>query len=297
MFPTFLRSAAKPFQAIPLIDDGVADRFGITDEELALCCASHNSEAYQVEKVRELLSRVGCAEADLACGPHRALSRELALPDDAGKREPRYAEVPPTPIASNCSGKHTGMLALARHHGWETRGYHLAGHPVQDRCKGEVARWAGLRAADLGEAVDGCGVLCFRLPLQRVAAAFARLGTGTGSAERAIVRAMTTHPELVAGRGRFCTALMGAYPGRVLAKVGAEGVYGAILLDRGLGVALKVEDGHSWAAVAAVLAVLAALELEPSPEQALRQFAQMTLANTRGETVGALRAAGSLTFD
>ena len=293
---TFLRSAAKPFQAMPLVVDGVLEHYRISDEELALCCASHNSEAYQVAKVRALLARIGCQESDLACGPHRALLRDLALPDTepAG---PEHAEVPPSPIASNCSGKHTGMLALARHHGWEVHEYHLRTHAVQQRCKRELAHWSGLAEGDLGEATDGCGVVCFALPLTNMARAFARLAGTTEKPEGAIVRAMTTHPDLVAGRGRPCTAIMRAYPGKVLAKVGAEGVYGATLLDRGLGIALKAEDGHTWAAVVALLAVLDALDLIPSPQDALPAFGRILTRNTRGETVGYLRAAGSLTFD
>lgn len=289
---TFARSAAKPFQALPLLEDGAAEHFGIREDELALICASHSSEPGQVDLVRGLLTRLGLAESDLVCGPHRPLSLEMTITD---VRYP-ISQSPQRPLASNCSGKHTGMLALARHHGWPTAGYHQASHPVQRRCKQSMAQWADLPADRIGEGVDGCAVVSFALPLASLALAYARLGASQDPAPRQVVQAMTRHPDLVAGRGRPCTALMQAYPGRVLAKVGAAGVYGAALLDRGLGIALKVEDGDTWAAVLALWAVLDQLRLDPPPSTALPQFAALPVRNTRGETVGSLQAAGKLTF-
>src|ERR1051326_2359841 len=158
---SYLRSAAKPFQAMPLVADGVVDRFGLTDRELALACASHNSEPEQLDGVRNFLSQIGCRESDLACGPHRPLWRDMAL----ANRVQGLTDAPRTPIASNCSGKHTGMLALARHHDWPVVGYQRADHPVQQRCLEELASWTGLRAGEIGVAVDGCGVSCFSMPL------------------------------------------------------------------------------------------------------------------------------------
>jgi L-asparaginase II len=306
---TFMRSAAKPFQALPLLEDGAAERFAVTSQEIALACASHNSEPHQVELVRAFLQRIGLGEADLACGPHRPLSADLAIvdadgaaPGSTGERSRTAAQLaaepirraPRSPLASNCSGKHTAMLALAKHHGWPTAGYHLSGHPVQERCRETVARWAAVAPDSMGEAVDGCGVVTFALPLSRMALAYAKLAASGEPAATAIVRAMTSHPDLVAGRGRSCTALMERYPNRILAKVGAEGVYGAALLDRAIGVALKVEDGHNWSAVVALLAVLDQLGLDPSPAELLPEFACISIRNTRGEIVGQLQASGRL---
>lgn len=295
-FRTYLRSAAKPFQALPLLEDGAAERFGVSSKELALACASHNSEPYQVDLVRAFLERTGGREADLACGPHPPLSATLAVPDRDGTAPREIPAAPRTPLASNCSGKHTAMLALARHHGWPVQGYHTAPHPVQRRCKDVVAGWAGCPPEAVAEGVDGCGVVSFALPVSAMAAAYARLAVSDQPAPRAIVRAMTEHPDLIAGQGRPCTALLRAYRGRVLSKIGAEGVYGAALLHRGLGIGLKVEDGHNWAAVTALLRVLDQLDLDPSPVTTLPRFAAIPLRNTRGETVGELRAAGELTF-
>ena len=244
---TFMRSAAKPFQALPLLQGGAAERFNVSSQELALVCASHNSEREQVDLVREFLRRIDCVDSDLACGPHRSLGRTLSVPPVE-----RDLLCDPSPVASNCSGKHAGMLALARHHQWDKDGYEKSAHPVQQRLKNEVARWAMMDVSDIGEGVDGCTVLTLALPLSKMAHAMARLVTSRGENERAIVSSMMGHPELVAGRGRLCTALMRAYPGNVLAKVGAAGVYAAAICERGLGVCLKVEDGHSGAATARI---------------------------------------------
>ena len=285
---TFLRSAAKPFQAMSLVTDGVT----LSTEELALACASHNSEPDHVTRVSRWLTRIGCRESDLACGPHRPLWRDLALPAEGKGLEDGARSA----VSSNCSGKHTGMLALARHHGWPTAGYERAEHPVQQRCLGEMARWAGVGRGDVGVAVDGCGVTCFALPLSRMARAFARLASADDPVARRVAGAMMAHPDLVAGRGRLCTAAMRAYPGRMVAKVGAEGVYGAALPVRGLGLALKVEDGHYWATVVALVAVLDRLGLDPRPSELLAAYAELPARNTRGAVVGTLAAAGDLTF-
>lgn len=293
-FPTFLRSAAKPFQAIPAVADGAADRFGVTTRELALACASHNSEHRQVEIVRGLLERIGCTEDDLACGPHRSLAIDLGV-RVAGERPPDDI-APQGPLASNCSAKHTLMLALARFHEWPTAGYHQPDHPVQDRCRRELARWSDVAASDLVEGTDGCGVVSFCLPLRAMALAFARLGTSDEAAARAVREAMLAHPDLVAGQQRLCTAVMQAYPGDVVAKVGADGVYGVALPARGLGLALKVEDGGNRAAMVALVESLAQLGLAPDPRAALARYAAFEVRNTRGEVVGAVRPRGGLAF-
>jgi L-asparaginase II len=280
-FVTFWRSAAKPFQAMPLVTDGAADRFGLTAAELALCCASHSSEPAQVEQVKEFLQRIGCNERDLRCGPHTPLADHVAK--DYQTRGVRL-----TPVYSNCSGKHTGMLALARHHEWPTEDYHRLAHPVQQRCLESVSHWTGVAVDRIGTAVDGCGVVCFALALRNMALAYARLGKG-GEAAR-IVEAMLRHPELIAGERRPCTDMMRAHPGQVITKVGAEGVYSALLVRERLGITLKIEDGHGQAAALAIAAVLEQLGLRPQPES----LAVRPNFNTRGEPVGELRVFGAL---
>src|SRR6266705_3669355 len=195
------------------------------------------------------------------------------------------------------------MLALARHRGWPTEFYARAEHPVQQRCLESVSRWTDVPKEELGVAVDGCGVATFALPLRNMALAWARLGMRDAGYEmRAdaspishpasrITEAMLHHPELVAGEGRPCTEMMRAQPGRVVTKVGAEGVYSALLVREGLGVSLKVEDGHSLASALALAAVLAELGLRPQPDSLVSRPTQ----NSRGETVGEMRVNGGLT--
>ncbi len=245
--------------------------------------------------VREFLQRVGCSERDLLCGPHRPLS-------DAVARDYETRGVRLTAVYSNCSGKHTGMLALARHHGWPTEFYARIEHPVQQRCLESVSRWTDVPREKLGIATDGCGVATFALPLRNMALAWARLGMRDAGYEmRAdaspishpasrLTEAMLHHPDLVAGDGRPCTEMMRAHPGRVITKVGAEGVYSALLVREGLGVALKVEDGHSVASALAIAAVLAELGLKPQPPSLLKK----AITNSRGETVGEMRVSGGL---
>ena len=294
---TFWRSAAKPIQALPLVEDGVADRFAFTSEELALVCASHSSEPGQVARVRELLGKIGCGERDLLCGPHPPLSEQVAR--DYATRGVRL-----TAVYSNCSGKHAGMLALARHHGWPTQFYTRPDHPVQQRCLREVSRWTDVPVAAIRTATDGCGVVCFGIALRAMALAYARLAIadfglriadskGGGSIrnpQSAIVQSMMRHPDLIAGDGRPCTEMMRAHPGRVVVKVGAEGVYCALLPRDGLGVAIKVGDGHAVASALAMAAVLEQLGLRPRPAS----LTARPMVNTRGETVGELRVNGGL---
>ena len=304
---TFWRSGAKPFQALPLVQDGVVERFGITAPELALCCASHSSEPQQVRLVRDLLDKIGCSERDLLCGSHLPLSERVA--QDYATRGVRL-----TAAYSNCSGKHAGMLALACHHGWPVAFYTRRDHPVQQRCLTEVARWSEVPAERVGTAVDGCGVVCFAIPLRNMALAYAHLanaefgmrnaesqGEFRGASDLAspfrishsafrIVEAMLRHPDLIAGDGRPCTDMMRAHPGRVVAKVGAAGVYCGSLTQEGWGIALKVADGHGAAAVIAMAAVLSELGLRPQPERLVSQ----PILNTRGEAVGEMRINGGL---
>ena len=279
-YSTFWRSGAKPFQALPLVEDGAVEHFKLTRQDLALACASHSSEPAQVALVREFLQRIGCSERDLMCGPHRPLSDAVAK--DYETRGLRL-----TAIYSNCSGKHTGMLALAKHHGWPTEFYARIEHPVQRRCLQSVSDHTEVPVDDIGVAVDGCGVATFALPLRNMALAYARLGNPS---EFRVLEAMLHHPELIAGEGRPCTEMMRAHPGRVVAKVGAEGVYSALLIRESLGVTLKVEDGHSVASALAIAAVLGELGLRPQPASLMKR----PITNSRGEVVGEMRVNGGL---
>jgi L-asparaginase II len=285
--PVYARSAIKPLQALPLVEDEVVNRLGVTAGELALACGSHGGEPRHVEAARSLLRKAGAGEDALACGPHAPMN-------EAAARELRLRGGIPGRIHNNCSGKHAGMLALARVSGWNPAGYHESDHPVQQRMQHELTRWSGVAAEDLTQGVDGCGVVTFGLELERLAVAFARFAAASRRGDAgpaAIVAAMTGNPEMVAGTGRLCTALMRATGGRIFAKVGAEGVYCAGVPGAELGIALKVEDGSRRAAEPALIAILQHLGLLTDEESAeLDDHAAPAILNTRGERVGMLRS-------
>ena len=306
---TYWRSCAKLVQVLPLITDGGADSLGITDAEIAVACASHNGEPRHVEVVAGLLARVGCTEEDLACGAHASLAPAVAREMAARGEKPRR-------IQSNCSGKHAGMLALARFHGWPTAGYRDPAHPVQRRMLREVAQWTGIPESGLALGVDGCGVVSFAMPLRNMALTYARLASraepagdglwvaGSGAAARTtthnpqptnrfsaadrVLHAITADPFLVAGTGRLCTEVIAGSGGRVVAKVGAEGVYCAALTEARLGLALKVEDGDAESARPALLATLEALA--PGVVRVAESFRSPLIRNTLGEVVGGMVA-------
>jgi L-asparaginase II len=293
---TYWRSAAKPFQAMPVVLDGAADHWKFSTDELALACASHSSEPIHLDVAERMLRKIGCSEQDMACGPHPPLGSEVS---EAIHRVPTAM----SPRWSNCSGKHAAMLGLARHRGWPTAGYEREDHPVQVRCLDEVARWAGLPRETIRLAVDGCTAVCFGLPLQAMATAYARLGASDDAAARRIREAMMHHPGLVAGAGRLCTDLMAAFPGQVIAKVGADGIYSAAWPSAGLGIALKIEDGDMRSARPALLAVLRQLAeggliTVPGDDWplAVARHAELPTVNTRGGVTGVLRAAGRLRY-
>ncbi len=286
------RSAAKPFQALPLVEDGVDKELEISPSELALACASHNSESYQVALVRDWMQRVGIDEHDLVCGPHRPLAKDLGFRQPDGSWEDVELATP-SRVASNCSGKHTGMLSLAKFHGWDTRGYAVESHPVQQRCRSVIAQWFDLSMDDVCGGVDGCGVVSWAVPMRGLATGYARLAEADEPMKK-IVSAMVQHPDLIAGKRRSCTGLMETLRGRVLAKVGAGGVYAATVLDQGLGLAVKVLHGDPRAATAALVAVLDHLGLDTASCDALARFAKPVILNTNREVVGHYEAVGSL---
>ena len=285
---THWRSCAKPFQIMPLLEQGGFDTIGWGDDQLALACGSHGGEPEHVALARGMLASIGMEEGDLACGPHDPLSaRGLKILRESGER--------PTRLHNNCSGKHSAMLARAHTAGWAPEGYERAEHPVQEECLAEVAKWSGVDAGSIGRAIDGCGVVVFALPLAGMARAYARLADQARRSHEVpsrIVHAMQTRPFLVGGSDRFDSAIIEATDGRVVAKVGAEGVHSVAIIDEGIGIALKVECGAQRAQFPAVIAVLqhyGALPQELPPP--LVEFGYRQLRNTRGEVVGDIRLA------
>lgn len=280
------RSCAKPFQLMPLIAADGLDTLGWGDDQIALACASHGGEPEHVAIASKMLLDLGLEEGDLACGPHEPMARR-------GVKLLRDAGLSPTRLHNNCSGKHAAMLARARLADWPTQDYEKLGHPVQDSCLGTVAAWTGIPREKIQCAVDGCGVVVFILPLEGMAAAYARLAQNTRSGSEIpsrITNAMRTRPFLVGGTDRFDTVLMEETDGQVLSKIGAEGVHSAAVLDRNIGIALKVEDGATRAQFPAVIHILQWLQVLPAELPArLAEFAAPRLRNTRGESVGEVR--------
>lgn len=281
---TYWRSAAKPFQLLPLLDDGGLQHFGLDRGMLALACGSHNAESVHREVGARWLAALGLSESDLACGGHPSLWGALA---DEMIRE----DVVPTPLWSNCSGKHAALLALARLHGWPTAGYEELGHPVQQRVAETVAGWTGVPEEGLAWGVDGCTAAAVALPLRAMALAYARLAVAEAESPRLVREAMMGEPHLVAGTDRLDTVLMQAWPGRVLAKIGAEGVYSAALPELGLGLALKVEDGDMKCAQLALVALLDAVTARFGagrdwPGEALAKWREPAIRNTRQAPTG-----------
>lgn len=286
--PVFARSAIKPIQALAMVESGAATAFSLTDRDLALACGSHAGEAIHTETVRAWLARLGIDDSALACGAHPPFDPETA-------ESLRQAGAPAGPIHNNCSGKHAGMLTLARHLGAATAGYFAPEHPVQQRIAATLGEMAGGELS--APAIDGCGVPTWRLPLLDLATALARLAdpsplpTPRAEACRRIVAAMTAHPEMVAGTRRACTRIMAAAPGLVV-KSGAEGVYLAAMPSRRRGLALKVEDGAGRAAPVALLALLDALGvLDQAARSALTDLARPVLRNHAGQAVAAIEPA------
>ena len=289
---TYYRSAAKPFQALPLVEEGIVRRFGISLPELALCCASHEGEPEHVATARSILSKIGVDEALIRCGSQLPFganaSQELLMLGGQAM-----------PIHNNCSGKHAGMLALAVGMGWNPVDYHLPGHPVQDRMLREILRWTGLGETEVATGVDGCGVVCFAVPLFQIAKSFARFSVAAADNEgpAEIVRAMTTHPFMVGGTGRACTQVIEAAAGKAFVKLGAEGTYIGGVPASGLGFAIKVEDGGRRAVEVALIRVLEELGvLTEAAVTAISHHGNPIVYNTRGEAVGEIRPAFHLEF-
>jgi L-asparaginase II len=292
---TFLRSATKPFQCLPLLLAGVAERFELEPADLALICASHGGTPAHTRRAADLLARGGFSEDDLLCGAHWPLDEESA-------RRLREAGETPTPLHNNCSGKHAGMLLACRLLDLPIGDYVAPDHPWQRRILGHVVDFFGVPEEAIGLAVDGCSVPTYRVPLSAAARAYAALAdplatsiagstARTAAAVSRIVRAMTGVPEMVAGPGRFTTRLMEVTGGRVLAKEGAEGFYGlAVRGPVALGIAVKVADGGERCRDGVVLDVLRQLgSLSGAELEELAVFHRRPLYNHRGLEVGEIR--------
>jgi len=263
---TYPRSSIKAFQALPMVASGAAKAFGFTPAELAMTCASHNGEALHANTALAMLQKLELAEPALECGEHWPMQQQ-ALIDLAWQQQ--------TPGArhNNCSGKHVGMLALARHMGWDTEGYIEVDHPVQIAIRECIETCCDTRLEGAPMAPDGCSVPTWAMPLKNLALGFARFGDPDqlpGMYQQAALQlydAAVSEPMMVAGTGRYCSEVMAELNGSAFLKVGAEGVYIASIPELNAGIALKMDTGSAPAAETALTAILARLGLPVSEQR------------------------------
>ncbi|MGE5561558.1 MAG: asparaginase [Chloroflexota bacterium] len=283
---SYLRSSAKPAQALPIVESGAIDHFRMSDRELAVMCASHNAETIHTETVLGILRKIGLSEAALQCGVHAPYDAEaneqLVL---AGRK--------PSSVHCNCSGKHSGMLTLAQMMGWPVEGYFKPEHPVQRAAKAAVANMADYPEDRIVVGTDGCGVPVFGMPVRNMAVIFAqlakpdRLPDKRRQAVHRIVKAMTTEPQMVAGRNRLDTDLMKACRGKIVAKGGAEGVLCVGVVGEGIGIAIKCDDGSGRPHSVVITSILKQLGyLDPEAERELAQWVRPEVRNHRNEVCG-----------
>ena len=299
---TFLRSSAKPFQAIALLVSGAADRFGFSDEEVALACASHNGEPMHTKIVASMLEKIGLGSEALKCGVHEPYGLEAAAVLRARNEVPNV-------LHNNCSGKHAGMLATALKLGAPIENYESPENPVQIAIANVVSQFTDVSVEDLAVGIDGCAAPIFGVSVRAMALAYARLVSPpsnfdkpTRAACERIVRVMTAYAELIGGTSdRLDTEVMRAARGRVVSKVGAEGVYTAGILPcerwpKGLGLALKIEDGDDKRARPTV--VIESLRqlgvLYDDSLEAVSRYAFFPVHNRRDDVVGEIRASFEL---
>jgi L-asparaginase II len=292
--PVFPRSAIKSMQALAMVTSGAIERFALSDEQLALACASHHGEDVHVTKVSGFLGHLGLSAVDLECGAH--------APTNGRAREAlRGAGEMPSALHNNCSGKHSGMLSVARALGVDTAHYVDREHPVQLAVRGAIETVIGEPLSVDRCGTDGCSIPTWAAPLSGFARGFARMATGRGlppelgAAAQRIFDAATSHPLLVAGTDHFDTLAMEAFGGRLMQKGGAEGVQCGAIRDKGWGYALKCDDGNMAASVTMVANLLLRFaEPDEAQEALLRRFARQVVSNVRKTEVGEMRAVGEI---
>jgi len=283
---TYSRSSAKPMQAIPVVESGALDVYGITEKELAVMCASHNSEGFHAEAVLSILKKAGLDENYLQCGTHYPLAVHM-------ENKFRAEGIVPKTVHSNCSGKHSGMLVTAKVLNESLDDYYLPSHPLQKRITDTIAEICEYPADKIVIGCDGCGVPVHAMPLYKFAQGYAKMSkpeTLAGEREntvRRITSAMTDYPEMIAGTTSFDTELMQAFGDRLFSKNGASAFYAIGLKGKGLGIVMKMEDGNSNIIPLAVLETLVQIgEITADEALNLPNFKGLLNTNHKKELIG-----------
>lgn len=282
----YLRSSAKPMQAMCVLESGAADAYGLTEEELAVICSSHSGEAFHVKAVRSILSKAGLTEEHLQCGVHAPLNEQAA-------RALEQSGQVPGQIHNNCSGKHTGMLITAKHLEESLEDYYKPGHPVQQRIIEMIADLCQYDREKIVIGIDGCGVPVHALPLYHAAWGAARMacpetmGEKRGSYASRIVSAMTAYPKMVSGTGRFDAMLMEEFQGNIFSKAGADGYEIVGIKDQGLGIAVKADDGNTDIRSMVVVEILRQLGYPVKKNHdGMKKYIRKEIYNHKKELVG-----------
>ena len=285
----YLRSSAKPLQALGIVATGAYKALGMTPKELAVCCASHSGSHEHQETVLGLLKKAGLSEEQLQCGTH--------MPGDAAARNELTVEGRrPTPVHNNCSGKHSGMLVTSAHLGAPVESYLSLDHPVQELILANLSAMSGVPAKDIHMGVDGCGAPVHCLPLRAMATAFARAASrsnmpgGLRPAALAIRKAIGAHPHMVSGHGSFNTNLLAAFEADAYAKAGAEALFCVGFAKAGLGVAVKIGCGTTRAMGPILMRILDQLGLDPAALEKLADYRRQPVTNCRRQRVGWVEA-------
>jgi len=282
-FLTIMRSCAKPFQALTLIESGAADHFRLTEQEIGITTGSISGQDFQRALVKSILEKIGLDESFLRCGTHRPFHFPTAKKLD---REGEKAG----PLRNSCAGKHAGMLATCVFKKWPVETYTNLNHPIQLWILEKLSEFVGIPPGEIHVSIDGCGLPTFQVPLRNLALAFAKLTDPKDSSVSRLMRCASRYPEMIAGENRICTDLIRVTCGKVFGKIGGEAVYGMSLFENGWGIGIKIEDGSLRGLPPTVVETLRALDILSDKELSLLEtYHHPKVLNYRKEIVGKVR--------
>lgn len=281
----FARSSIKPIQALPFIMAGGMETFNFSLSDLAVMCSSHSGELKHIERVNNILNTIGLKEEDLLCGTHTPYSSKVAKELIEKRKEP-------TPIYCNCSGKHSGMLAICLMNNWDIKTYLEYNHPLQVEIRKHLTILTGLDADKFEWGIDGCGIPTYKFPLDKLSKIFSYLiNYENAPAEyyepfKMIHKAFIAYPDLIAGEDRVDTVIMNAFKGRIISKIGGEAIFGMGLVKEKLSIAIKIEDGSNRPMIPTVIRCLELLGIDIENNPDLKTLKNYKITNNKGLEVG-----------